>query len=141
MEAARATDALSFIENLSDYRGGRGFNSLVGDRGVKLSGGQRQRIALARVVMRNAPVLILDEATSALDSESEAVVQEHLLKVMEGRTVIAIAHHLSTLLAMDRILVINEGRLVESGSHAALLAKGGLYARLWQRQAGGFIGS
>ncbi len=141
VEAARATDALSFIENLSDYRGGRGFNSLVGDRGVKLSGGQRQRIALARVVMRNAPVLILDEATSALDSESEAVVQEHLMKVMEGRTVIAIAHRLSTLLAMDRILVINEGRLVESGSHAELIAKDGLYSRLWRRQAGGFIGS
>lgn len=140
IEAARATDALSFIENLSDYRGGRGFDSMVGDRGVKLSGGQRQRIALARVVMKDAPILILDEATSALDSQSEQIVKDNLGSIMEGRTVIAIAHRLSTLLKMDKIAVINEGRLEEYGTHQELLKREGLYARLWRMQTGGFLG-
>lgn len=138
-EAARMTDSLGFIESLSDYRGGRGFETLVGERGVKLSGGQRQRIALARVIMRNSPILILDEATSALDSESERIVQENLEKVMKNRTVIAIAHRLSTLCAMDRILVIDQGKIVENGTHEELIEKNGLYAKLWQRQVGGFI--
>ena len=141
VRAARLTDSLSFIENLSDYRGGHGFDTMVGERGVKLSGGQRQRIALARVVMKNAPILILDEATSALDSESEQVVQENLGKVMEGRTVIAIAHRLSTLAAMDRIIVIDGGRIVESGTQQELIASGGLFARLWKCQSQGFLGS
>ena len=139
-KAAELTDALSFIRNLSDYRGGRGFSTMVGERGAKLSGGQRQRIALARVVLKNAPILILDEATSALDSESEHVVQENLTKVMEGRTVIAIAHRLSTLNQMDRILVLDEGKIAESGTHAQLIKLNGIYAKLWQRQVGGFIG-
>lgn len=139
--AAAATDALSFIEQLSDYRGGRGFETMVGERGVRLSGGQRQRIALARVVMKNAPILILDEATSALDSESESIVQENLAGVMQGRTVIAIAHRLSTLTMMDRIIVIDKGQVVESGTQQELLARQGLFYRLWQRQSGGFIGS
>lgn len=139
--AAAATDALSFIEQLSDYRGGRGFETMVGERGVRLSGGQRQRIALARVVMKNAPILILDEATSALDSESESIVQENLAGVMQGRTVIAIAHRLSTLIMMDRIIVIDRGQVVESGTQQELLARQGLFYRLWQRQSGGFIGS
>lgn len=139
--AAAASDALSFIEQLSDYRGGRGFETMVGERGVRLSGGQRQRIALARVVMKNAPILILDEATSALDSESESIVQENLAGVMQGRTVIAIAHRLSTLIMMDRIIVIDRGQVVESGTQQELLARQGLFYRLWQRQSGGFIGS
>ncbi len=140
-QAARATDALGFIENLSDYRGGRGFETMVGDRGVKLSGGQRQRIALARVIMRNAPILILDEATSALDSQSEQIIQENLVKIMQNRTVIAIAHRLSTLLMMDKIVVIDEGKIIEQGTHEELLSQNGLYARLWRRQAGGFLGN
>ncbi len=140
MEAARATDALSFIEHLSDHRGATGFDSMVGDRGVKLSGGQRQRIALARVVLKDAPVLILDEATSALDSQAEEIVTKNLDHIMAGRTVIAVAHRLSTLLRMDRIAVINEGRLEEMGTHQDLLKQEGLYARLWRMQSGGFIG-
>lgn len=140
-KAAELTDSLHFIQSLSDYRGASGFEAMVGDRGVKLSGGQRQRIALARVVMKNAPILILDEATSALDSESEAVVQENLEKIMENRTVLAIAHRLSTLLMMDRILVIDEGSIVEQGTHDELLALNGLYAKLWSKQIGGFIGN
>ena len=139
IRAARLTDSLSFIENLSDYRGGHGFDTLVGERGVKLSGGQRQRIALARVVMKNAPILILDEATSALDSESEQVIQENLGNVMEGRTVLAIAHRLSTRSIMDRIVVINDGRIVESGTKDELLAQNGMFARLWKCQSQGFI--
>ncbi len=139
VEAARVTDSLSFIQNLSDYRGGRGFGTMVGERGVKLSGGQRQRIALARVVMRKAPILILDEATSALDSESEKIIQDNLDKVMEGRTVLAIAHRLSTLSIMDRIVVIDGGRIAEEGTREELLKKGGIFSRLWQRQAGGFL--
>ena len=139
-KAAELTDSLSFIKNLSDYRGGRGFSTMVGERGAKLSGGQRQRIALARVILKNAPILILDEATSALDSESEAIVQENLAQVMQGRTVLAIAHRLSTLNQMDKILVLDEGKIVESGTHKELIELNGIYARLWERQAGGFIG-
>ncbi len=140
-KAAELTDSLAFIENLSDYRGGHGFDTLVGERGVRLSGGQRQRIALARVIMKNAPYLILDEATSALDSETESLVQKNLAKVVEGRTVIAIAHRLSTLEMMDRIIVLNEGRVVEDGSMQELLARDGLFRRLWQLQSHGFIGN
>ncbi len=114
---------------------------MVGERGVKLSGGQRQRIAIARVAMRSAPILILDEATSALDSESENIVQQNLEKIMQGRTVIAIAHRLSTLAKMDRILVLDQGRIIEDGTHTELLRLNGLYARLWSRQVKGFIGT
>ncbi|TIT84730.1 MAG: ATP-binding cassette domain-containing protein, partial [Mesorhizobium sp.] len=109
----------------------------VGDRGVKLSGGQRQRIAIARVMLKDAPILILDEATSALDSEAEAAIQENLYKLMQGKTVIAIAHRLSTIAAMDRLVVMDKGRIIEEGSHEELVTKGGLYAQLWQRQSGG----
>ncbi|MCR5085669.1 MAG: ABC transporter ATP-binding protein/permease [Succinivibrionaceae bacterium] len=139
--AAELSGALSFIETLSDYRGGQGFGTMVGDRGVTLSGGQRQKIALARVIMRNAKIVILDEATSALDSESEEVIKRNLGKVMGDHTVIAIAHRLSTLLEMDRIVVLDGGRIVEEGTHGDLLSRGGLYARMWSRQAGGFIGA
>ena len=141
LHAAEATDSLSFIEQLSDYRGNHGFETMVGERGVRLSGGQRQRIALARVVMKDAPILILDEATSALDSECEKIVQDNLEQVMRGRTVIAIAHRLSTLSMMDKIIVIDHGAVVESGTQAQLLCQKGLFWRLWQRQSGGFIGS
>ena len=118
---------------------GSGYDAHVGERGVKLSGGQRQRIALARVILKDAPILVLDEATSALDSEVEAAIQEQLDALMEGRTVIAIAHRLSTIARMDRLVILDRGRIVESGSHAELLAAGGTYARLWQRQSGGFM--
>ena len=141
-KAAELTDSLSFIENLSDYRGGHGFDTLVGVRGVRLSGGQRQRIALARVIMKNAPFLILDEATSALDSECEAVIQENMSKITEGRTVIAIAHRLSTLSLMDRIIVVDGGRIVESGTHKELLSDpNSMFSRLWHRQSQGFLGN
>jgi ATP-binding cassette, subfamily B, multidrug efflux pump len=137
-EAAARAHALEFITGLEDWQGRRGFDAHVGERGVKLSGGQRQRIAIARVLLKNAPILILDEATSALDSEVEAAIQEQLDGLMKGRTVIAIAHRLSTISRMDRLVVLNQGRIVETGAHAELLRTGGTYARLWRRQSGGF---
>ena len=139
LEAARRAEAIDFIAGLSDPKGRRGFDAHVGERGVKLSGGQRQRIAVARVMLKDAPILILDEATSALDSEVEAAIQENLYRLMEGKTVIAIAHRLSTIAAMDRLVVMDKGRVIEEGTHDALVAKGGLYAQLWQRQSGGFL--
>ena len=139
IEAARRAEALDFVETLSDPSGRKGFDAHVGERGVKLSGGQRQRIAIARVMLKDAPILILDEATSALDSEVEAAIQENLYRLMEGKTVIAIAHRLSTIAAMDRLVVMDRGRIVEEGSHDELVAQGGLYAQLWQRQSGGFL--
>ena len=138
-EAARRAHALDFIESLEDWQGHRGFDARVGERGVKLSGGQRQRIALARVILKNAPILVLDEATSALDSDVEVAIQEQLATLMEGRTVIAIAHRLSTIARMDRLIVMDKGRIVESGKHGELLASNGMYKRLWQRQSGGFL--
>ncbi|WP_281826554.1 ABC transporter ATP-binding protein [Jannaschia rubra] len=138
--AARSAEAHGFIEGLRDHRGRRGYDAHLGERGVKLSGGQRQRIALARAILKDAPVLILDEATSALDSEVEAAIQQALERVMRDKTVIAIAHRLSTIARMDRIVVMDRGRIVEAGTHAQLLARGGLYARYWERQSGGFIG-
>jgi ATP-binding cassette subfamily B multidrug efflux pump len=138
-DAAERAHALEFVESLEDWQGRRGFDAHVGERGVKLSGGQRQRVALARVIVKNAPILVLDEATSALDSEVEAAIQEQLESLMRGRTVIAIAHRLSTIARMDRLVVLDRGRVVEEGSHAALLAAGGTYARLWRRQSGGFM--
>ncbi|KIT17011.1 ABC transporter ATP-binding protein [Jannaschia aquimarina] len=137
--AARRAHAHDFILALEDSEGRTGYDAHVGERGVKLSGGQRQRIALARVILKDAPILVLDEATSALDSEVEAAIQDTLYGMMEGKSVIAIAHRLSTIAAMDRIVVIDEGRIVEQGSHDDLLAEGGLYARFWARQSGGFI--
>ena len=139
MEKAAAQAAADFIPELEDKDGNKGYEAQVGERGVKLSGGQRQRIALARVILKNAPILLLDEATSALDSEVEAAIQETLSDMMEGKTVVAIAHRLSTIAQMDRIIVLDEGRIVEDGSHAELLAKKGLYASFWARQSGGFI--
>jgi ATP-binding cassette subfamily B multidrug efflux pump len=141
VEAARQAHALVFIEQLEDWAGRRGFDAHVGERGVKLSGGQRQRIAIARVILKNAPILILDEATSALDSEVESAIQEQLDALMKGRTVIAIAHRLSTIARMDRLAVIDDGRIVEQGAHPALLARQGTYAALWRRQSGGFLTS
>jgi ATP-binding cassette, subfamily B, multidrug efflux pump len=138
IDAARRAHALEFIEGLEDWHGRTGFDAHVGERGVKLSGGQRQRIALARVILKDAPILVLDEATSALDSEVEAAIQEQLAELMEGRTVIAIAHRLSTLCRMDRLVVLDRGRIVEEGTHERLLAAGGHYAALWRRQSGGF---
>ncbi|MDO5527948.1 MAG: ABC transporter ATP-binding protein [Paracoccus sp. (in: a-proteobacteria)] len=138
--AARRAEALEFIETLTDKYGARGLDAQVGERGVKLSGGQRQRITIARVVLKDAPILVLDEATSALDSEVEAAIQAQLDRLMEGKTVIAIAHRLSTIAEMDRLIVMDQGRIAEEGSHAELLAKGGIYARLWSRQSGGFLG-
>jgi len=137
--AAEFAEADEFIETLSDYKGRTGYDAHVGERGVKLSGGQRQRVAIARVLLKNAPILVLDEATSALDSEVEAAIQEQLQALMQGKTVIAIAHRLSTIAAMDRLVVLEKGKIVEQGTHAELLALGGLYAALWQRQSGGFL--
>jgi ATP-binding cassette subfamily B protein len=137
--AAKRAEAHDFILGLRDFKGRDGYRAHLGERGVKLSGGQRQRIALARVILKNAPVLVLDEATSALDSEVEAAIQDTLDTVMEGKTVLAIAHRLSTIARMDRIVVLDDGRIVEEGTHAALLARGGLYARFWNRQSGGFL--
>ncbi len=139
--AARAAEAHEFILHLRDHSGNQGYDAFLGERGVKLSGGQRQRIALARAFLKDAPILLLDEATSALDSEVEAAIQTALSRVMQGKTVLAIAHRLSTIAAMDRIIVLDDGRIVEQGSHAALLAQNGLYARYWSRQSGGFIGT
>ena len=136
---ARA-EAGSFISLLSDHEGRNGLDAEVGERGVKLSGGQRQRIAIARVMLKDAPILLLDEATSALDSEVEAVIAENLYRLMEGKTVIAVAHRLSTIASLDRLIVLDKGRIIEEGSHAELVTTGGLYAQLWQRQAGGFLG-
>jgi len=137
--AARRAEAHEFILELEDPRGRRGYNAHVGERGVKLSGGQRQRIAIARVMLKDAPILVLDEATSALDSEVEAAIQDTLYGMMEGKTVIAIAHRLSTIARMDRIVVLDQGRVVEDGPHEMLVAQGGLYADLWARQSGGFL--
>ncbi|MEP4196300.1 MAG: ABC transporter ATP-binding protein [Aliishimia sp.] len=139
IEAAKQAQAHDFILGLSDPEGRTGYDAHVGERGVKLSGGQRQRITLARVVLKNAPILLLDEATSALDSEVEAAIQDTLYGMMEGKTVIAIAHRLSTIAQMDRILVLDQGRIVEEGGHEALLAQEGLYANFWARQSGGFL--
>ncbi len=139
-EAARWAHAETFIPELGDKHGRRGYDAHVGERGVKLSGGQRQRIAIARVLLKDAPILVLDEATSALDSEVEAAIQESLKRLMEGKTVIAIAHRLSTIAAMDRLIVMDRGAVVETGSHAELVSRGGIYASLWKRQSGGFLG-
>jgi ATP-binding cassette subfamily B multidrug efflux pump len=139
MEAARRAQADAFIPDLSDIDGRTGYDAHVGERGVKLSGGQRQRIAIARILLKDAPILVLDEATSALDSEIEAAIQEQLYQLMEGKTVIAIAHRLSTIAMLDRLVVMEEGRIIEQGSHDALLAKNGVYAQLWKRQSGGFL--
>ena len=138
--AAKRAEAHDFILSLQDFKGRTGYDAHLGERGVKLSGGQRQRIALARAFLKDAPILILDEATSALDSEVEASIQAALDRVMEGKSVIAIAHRLSTIARMDRIVVMEDGRIVEEGTHRDLLARGGTYARYWERQSGGFIG-
>ena len=138
--AASRAQASDFIEQLADLQGRSGYDAHVGERGVKLSGGQRQRVAIARVMLKDAPILLLDEATSALDSEVEAAIQQSLETLMQGKTVIAIAHRLSTIAAPDRLIVMDAGRIVEQGTHAQLLAQGGLYARLWARQSGGFLG-
>ena len=137
--AARRARAHDFVLDLEDAKGRRGYDAHVGERGVKLSGGQRQRIAIARIFLKDAPILVLDEATSALDSEVEAVIQENLLELMEGKTVVAIAHRLSTIAHLDRLVVMDEGRIVEEGTHRELVARGGLYAELWERQSGGFL--
>jgi ATP-binding cassette subfamily B multidrug efflux pump len=137
--AARLAHAHEFILELEDWRNRRGYDAHVGERGVKLSGGQRQRVAIARVILKNAPILVFDEATSALDSEVEAAIQSSLGTLMAGKTVIAIAHRLSTIAQMDRLVVLDQGRIVEQGSHRDLLAQKGHYAALWRRQAGGFI--
>ena len=138
--AAKAAEAHDFIMQMVDHNGRKGYDAYLGERGVKLSGGQRQRIALARAFLKDAPILVLDEATSALDSEVEASIQNSLSRVMQNKTVLAIAHRLSTISAMDRIIVMDQGRILEEGAHLALLTKGGLYARYWNRQSGGFIG-
>ena len=140
IKAATRAEAFEFIQGLTDPSGRSAFDAHVGERGVKLSGGQRQRIAIARVMLKDAPILLLDEATSALDSEVEAAIQASLYRLMEGKTVVAIAHRLSTIAAMDRLIVLDKGRVVEQGDHRSLLAQGGLYARLWAHQSGGFLG-
>ena len=137
--AAAQAEAEEFIEGLTDPNGRLGYDAHVGERGVKLSGGQRQRIAIARVLLKDAPILLLDEATSALDSEVEAAIQQSLYRLMAGKTVIAIAHRLSTVAAMDRLIVLDQGRVVEEGRHDVLIKNDGVYAHLWRRQSGGFI--
>ncbi|MBJ6987329.1 ABC transporter ATP-binding protein [Devosia sp. MC521] len=137
--AAEKAEAIGFIPGLTDAKGRTGFDAHVGERGVKLSGGQRQRIAIARVLLKNAPILVLDEATSALDSEVEAAIQEQLVSLMDGKTVIAIAHRLSTIAMMDRLIVLDKGQIVEQGPHSQLLSSGGIYSQLWSRQSGGFL--
>ncbi|HEX3631635.1 MAG TPA: ABC transporter ATP-binding protein, partial [Casimicrobiaceae bacterium] len=140
LAAAGRAEADEFVGGLTDPKGRQGYDAHVGERGVKLSGGQRQRIAIARVMLKDAPILLLDEATSALDSEVEAAIQRSLYRLMEGKTVVAIAHRLSTIAAMDRLIVLDRGRVVEEGDHRSLLARDGLYARLWAHQSGGFLG-
>jgi ATP-binding cassette subfamily B multidrug efflux pump len=139
IRAATLAHADEFIRELEDWKGRRGYAAQVGERGVKLSGGQRQRVAIARVILKNAPILVLDEATSALDSEVEAAIQSSLGTLMTGKTVIAIAHRLSTIARMDRLIVLERGHIVEQGSHDELLRHGGHYAALWRRQSGGFL--
>jgi len=139
IEAAKRAHAHEFIVGLENTNGRQGYYARVGERGIKLSGGQRQRIAIARVLLKDAPILILDEATSALDSEAEAAIQEQLLNLMAGKTVIAIAHRLSTISALDRLIVLDHGRILQEGGHHDLLRRGGVYADLWARQSGGFM--
>jgi ATP-binding cassette subfamily B multidrug efflux pump len=140
LAACSKAEALGFIAELTDPDGLKGFDAQVGERGIKLSGGQRQRIAIARALLKDAPILVLDEATSALDSEVEAAIQENLYKLMEGKSVIAIAHRLSTISAMDRLVVMDQGKVVEQGTHQELIAQGGIYSSLWAHQTGGFLG-
>jgi len=139
INATKEAQAYEFIQSLRDSKGRRDFEAHVGERGVKLSGGQRQRVAIARVILKNAPILILDEATSALDSQVEAEIQKSLIGVMENKTVIAIAHRLSTIARMDRIVVLDDGKIVEEGTHEELIARSGEYAGFWGRQSRGFI--
>ena len=139
--AAKKAEAWDFVSELEDSHGNKGLDAQVGERGVKLSGGQRQRIAIARVLLKDAPILVLDEATSALDSEVEAAIQASLDTLMENKTVIAIAHRLSTIAQMDRLVVMDKGHIVEQGTHQELIAQGGIYAQLWAHQTGGFIGT